>query len=470
MATLQENIDAFLRDGQYRLGEITNILNNQIYDEDSREFKKLDYQRRQIWLLIHLLYSGYRDIQGGEYFGFYANFTEEELNEEIERVRNEVQVSEIPWVSYGQRTIEIVNRTFGQEDGEVNLENSTPGYLARYKNEDTLEGYEIPKDIGWVSPSITEYFQRNTEWGYILHPTYTDAEWTAENPLLVAGEIGFEINGSGVVIGWKVGPGRWNDLSYFGDALYTETETSNPIGDAQGDLSGRTTAEILALMLNPYVVPVISSLQNNAGGSFGNDRILEIGESVSGTVSVTFSVSDSGNLEGSNPINVDAGDIFSNEGDFPNGQIDLTLVAALNPSETTTYQIMLKATHTNGETGVVSTFIRFYPKIISGVSNNANITASEMANIAAKQTFITNNFNRDYSFSQAGYLYIAIPAMLNPSGLLFTDISNPNSPFPMDMTDLGQLTVNNGVGQYAYQIFRSTFLLTVNSTVIRVST
>lgn len=42
----------------------------------------------------------------------------------------------------------------------------------------------------------------------------TAAEWAAANPTLATGEVGLEIDGASRKM--KIGPGRWNDLDYWG--------------------------------------------------------------------------------------------------------------------------------------------------------------------------------------------------------------------------------------------------------------
>lgn len=470
---LSDHISDFLRDGQYRLAEITHKLKTEIYDPDSREYIELNEQRLKIWALLNMLYYGYLDIYQGN-FGFaesLEDWSEFEIISEIEHVRSETEVSEIPWASFAtfQRVLVTRSGSSEEETDPTNL-GGLEDQMAVYDSGGRLFGEDKPVNLGWIVPDIADYFANNAAWSRVLIPQYTAAEWSGENPTLAAGQIGIEQDDNGLALRLKIGPGIWKDLEYFNNSTFEDSVSiTNPIGDASGDLSGVSAAEILKLMLSPYQVPVISELKNNAGGTYNEENIINLGESISGTISLQFSVANDANLDGSTPINVNAGGVFSNEGDFANGQIDLTLASTLTPTLLTNIEIKVKATHTNGETEEVSTFIRFQPQIIWGVSPNTSLTASEIANIPQKQTLVTDEYRNEYEFTAAGYLYLCIPSTLDPQNVIFADKTNELIPLPVEMTDLGVVAnVNNGFGTYNYQVFRTTHSITSNSSKIEV--
>lgn len=306
---------------------------------------------------------------------------------------------------------------------------------------------------------------------YVRHPAFTSASLVTRNPFLEVGEIVFELDSTNVPVKFKVGPGYWNSLPYFIDNRYLfTTSPTNPLGDATGNLSGLTTREILEKILHPYVVPAISNVLNNAEGVFANSRVIEIGKTISGTIQVTYSITNPGNLLGAAPINVSAGGIFNNEGGHVNtGSLSLGLLAPLIPVTLTTYTISLTATHQKGVSSAVISTIKFQPKIIWGVSSLSSYTANDINNLSAKQTVLASSHKRDYTFTGQGYCVLAIPAMLNPTSVIFTDVTDPSAPGGFSMEDLGTLSINNGVGTYSYQIFRSTFSITQSSSILRVT-
>ena len=306
---------------------------------------------------------------------------------------------------------------------------------------------------------------------YIQHPYALEADWIARNPLLLNGEEGYAIvDVNGVQhIRKKVGPGNWNDLEYFDGVVWEDLNSvANPIGDATGNLGGKTPVEILDLMLNPYQASAISQQQNDGGtGIFATTKVIEIGNTVTNAVGVTYSVSNQANLVGANPITVTAGGRFTNEGTFPVGTVNLTHTG-FNPTTLDTINISLKATHQQGESPAVTTVLRFDPKIISAVAQTQPVDGNAVMALPNKVYNITRDYARDYTFQSAGYSVLAIPVMLNPTGLVFTDVTDPNLPAGYAMDDLGVMSINNGVGTYDYQVYASTYYL-LNPTVLRVA-
>lgn len=311
---------------------------------------------------------------------------------------------------------------------------------------------------------------------YFRGPTFTAAQWAATNPVLAKGEIGYELNGS-LVTAAKVGNGvlPWNSLAYLGQDLYTYAEdVTNPIGDASGSLQGLTVAEILKKMLSPYEVPTFQNIRNNARGGtdYQNIALMEIGQILSGPVSVIYNLLNPQNLSGATPINVTAAGIFSNEGNFANsGNISLTLASPLNPSTPLTITITLKNTHLEGTTGGVdaTTQIKYRPRILWASSALTNIVSgATFMSQGNMQYNVTDDYKQEFYFYGNGYSWIAIPSMLNPVSPIFTDVTNTYAPASYSMEPMGTLSINNGVGTYNYVIYRSTFFL-INPTKLKIS-
>ena len=462
-----------MRDATFRAAEITNKLLQEVIDEESNEYRRLDHYRQEIWAFTRVLFEGNHYLYDPNASGFLGDWTDEEILQEIEYLRSKIGISEIPWMSYANTTPSLINKINGiggilvEEDPSIveGVEGQVPEYDTNGK---TLVPRNKPTLIGATVGDIAEYFSRETAYGYVLHAIYTAAEWASENPLLSAGEIGF-VQENGFATNFKVGPGRWNDLSFFTDRYSHGDAITNPIGAVTASQQGRTLEEIIKDMISPYAAPEISAIQTDAGGSYANETIFELGQSLSGTVNLQYTIANEANLDGANPINVTAGGRFSNEGDFADGTIQLSVSGTIQPTLLTNIELLVRATHTNGITDAVKGFIRFQPKIIWGVSPLSALTASQLNAIADRQTKITDDYAGDYTFNQAGYLYIAIPTTLSPSNVQFADVTNELLSLPIDMVDLGVVSsVNNGVGTYNYQVFRTEYAMTVNSSKIRV--
>jgi hypothetical protein len=299
---------------------------------------------------------------------------------------------------------------------------------------------------------------------WIQHPAYFEAEWTTRNPYLLLGEVACVRDSiSQRVVSFKIGPGYFNDLSYFGERYPYPQAVTNVIGDASGVLQGLTTAEILFKMLNPYQPPVLSGQRNNAGGPYAQDSNFEIGQAVTGPVSIQVNSTNQQNFLGLSPLNVNSSGFFNNDGNKPFGTVVMSLSSTYNPTLASIVNIRLRVAHTNGLSNEVITRIIHNPKIIWGVSQAATISAGDWAALAVRKTVITSNFERDYDFGTAGYARLAIPVMSAPGSLIFTDVTDPNAPAGYGIQDTGQVTINNGVGTYAYQTYRSTFYITTSS-------
>lgn len=311
---------------------------------------------------------------------------------------------------------------------------------------------------------------------YIQHPSFTATQWTTRNPLLDAGEVGYELDAFGKSSRFKVGPGLWNDLPYHAGDEYPYTESpTNEIGDAKGSLLGKPSTEILNLMLNPYQASAMSAATNDASGVPANTTLLEVGEQLSGTIIVGYTVSNQANLVGGTPINIaTVPEIFTNSGDFPVGNINMSLNGVLQPTTNIVYITSLKATHQEGESNIVTTSIEFAPRLQWGTSGGAEIDdiltldATPKVLLNSQLFSISADFTRDYNINNVGYTWLVIPQMLGPSGLIFTDVTDPNAPAGYAMQDMGNRLIDTTVGQYQCQFYRSVFYLNSNG-VLRVS-
>lgn len=302
---------------------------------------------------------------------------------------------------------------------------------------------------------------------YFQSPAFTAAEWSARNPYLNVGEVGYLIEG-GLVTRAKVGPGYWNALNFVGLDQYPYSDLiTNPIGDVTAPVDGETLVDIIRKMISPYVSPVISSLVNDISGVYELEATLEIGRSFSGPINLLYNITYPGNLSGATPIHVDGGAYFVSGNYDINQPIPVSILSPpLSPGAPLTLQIALTATHINGVTSPVVTTIKFAPRIMW--TSSPLSTISDGSIFVGKSKTISTDFKNDYAFPGGGYSWLAIPSMLSPSALMFTDVTNPDLPGPYSMESMGTLVaVNNGVGTYNYELYRSTFSL-INSTKLRV--
>jgi hypothetical protein len=300
---------------------------------------------------------------------------------------------------------------------------------------------------------------------YVYNPTYTKAQWEALNPFLAKGQVGHELGDDGKVAFTKVGPGNWNDLAYSSAETYPYSDpVTNSIGDVKNNdvLLDQPVSDIIKNMVSPRLGVGVSNLRNNASGSFTSSPIVEIGVPISTSVSVSYTLSNESALKVGNNIFVEAGGVFTNEGWFVHSgaPIELLLAAPLNPTSLVTYTINLYAVDAEtGNTNTISTTIRFQPTILWGSSLLPNLSTSEIANLPNRR--IASGYKQEYTFQGTEYSHIYIPAMLNPSNLLFSEVTVPTQPggYAMIPTVPSLITVNNGTGTYDYYGYVSEYSL-----------
>lgn len=444
--SLNQEISNFLRDSQYRFAELT-------VNKDAREdtgdiaIRSEISIRRQLDAFLFLLYTNRYDIitpEQGDWPNFlYDKWTDDEIITEMDYLRELSEMNLIPWLDFTasvnvirQEVTEIVIQEI---DG---IRQSSIGDLPVYINEFEVAG--LPKEQ------------------VVNFPVKFESEWQGENPSLFQGYVAFSKDDiSGKITKMVVGPGPYNTLTNLFDSFEYSgiaTATSTFGGITKGDdLSQYTIQQLFELILTSFQVPVISNVQTNAGGG-GNDITLEIGDSIA-NLSVSYDITDPDNLVATTPINVTTSENASNnEGDFDNGAILLTFPGDnYSPNVITELEITVKGTHQQaGETNTASAFVRWYPRVISGTSQTATITSTQVLTLADKQETVVNTPIGDYEFSRAGYHWICFPSMINPGNLIFLDKSQGNSiTVPMTLVNTLSVTVN-GVA-LPYILYRTTY-------------
>ena len=308
---------------------------------------------------------------------------------------------------------------------------------------------------------------------YFYNPAYTAVEWESRNPLLKAGQIGFEIDSfTGLVTKMKVGAGNWNDLEYQSVETYPfDDPVTNQIGDVKLDdvLQGEDISGIIRKMVSPFVLPTMNSATNDADGSLGATSVLDVGQSVDTSVDVSYVITNPENLAAGANIFVSASGIFTNEGFNVHTGIPLVmlLAASLNPISAQTFNIDLYAKISGGEiTNTVTTKISFYGALLWGYDLDPDLfLVDQVYNnpFPVENRKVASSYENTYSFVGTGYAYMLIPTMMSPSNVGFLEVTNPSQPSNYSMLYVGTRTINNGTTSYTYEIWRSEFNIISNT-------
>lgn len=265
----------------------------------------------------------------------------------------------------------------------------------------------------------------------------------------------WDASGNPVALNFNQLPG--NTAEDDDEDVFTQaTPINNPIGNASGILQGKTAIEILELVLNKYLAPAVTSLVNNANGNFANSHVIEIGNSIAGPIKVKATISNKDNVDTEPALEI-SGNQVSNTGKKDSTLVEhsLTLINPLAPTILTEYSIRARIYHKEGISSWISTLIKFQPKIIWGVSSKAILTQADVDSLTDRRTKITDNPRGAYAYMFAGFPWMLIPSMIYSNDLVFLDDSTPGLTAPYGLSVKQELTINNGVGSYAYKLLRT---------------
>lgn len=119
--TLNEHIANFLRDAQYRVAQL-GIEMDELDDEGNYQYKELYKQILRLELFMSVLYKGmwkivdnYNHIQivDGHNSDDKTTWTEREIIQEIERLRYECSMNEVPFITFTGHYPIIVQQVLG---------------------------------------------------------------------------------------------------------------------------------------------------------------------------------------------------------------------------------------------------------------------------------------------------------------------------------------------------------------------
>ncbi len=469
---INKEIISFVRNAGFKIGELTTQILALSGDEDEERIELTNLRQHLILYSKILLPSEY------DFYDDSINlltWSSHDIIDEIHFLTAEARLSRVPYTNIDREIIELIVRTEKiTNNGLVDLGDlpvGTENDIWMFDNQGNIGLVNLNRYVGWFGEVPQQYFVPKKR---IQTPTFLHSELVELNPLLRDGEtVYIKEDENGRLVRKKVGPGFYNDIDFFEDDYFGEDlEVTNVLGDLPNNIKGLTVKETLTKIVAPYKDPVVTLAQNNAlNGIFENEKVIEVGQSIAGPVLVNYQISNSKNLAEEDPIVVFANGKFSNEGTFPvTGQVSLSLGSPFIPTGLESLGITVSSINSDGETipGATTT-IKSVARIISGFSTNPNLDANQFLSISGRTDTVTDNPEGDFPFIGIGYRFIAVPVMLiDTDGLVFTDVTYPGRTSPIEMLPGSVLTINNGVGTYDYQVYRSKYLL-LGSSSIRVT-
>jgi hypothetical protein len=160
--TLDDHISNFLRDAQYRIGELS-VEMNEIEDQGSYQYRKLNKSRKDIARFMDQLYEGKWLIQTGYnhlQVGDDLTWKEREVIEEIQYLRYYNHMNEIPYVTFTGHYPKIVSIINGGGSGSVgSLPAGKFGQFMGFNGSDQPEAQDFDQWGGHIDgETINNYF------------------------------------------------------------------------------------------------------------------------------------------------------------------------------------------------------------------------------------------------------------------------------------------------------------------------
>lgn len=165
--TIAEHISNFLRDAQYRIGQLSSEI-DAIEDNGSNQYRELLQKRSELITFMDVVYegkwyitnSGYNHIQYTETLGNKIMWTEREVLQEIEYLRYYTTMNEVPFVNFVAHYPQIVNSIGSGGSGNVgNLPAGLPGQTIFYNGSGQPYAETIDVYGGmFTGESINSYF------------------------------------------------------------------------------------------------------------------------------------------------------------------------------------------------------------------------------------------------------------------------------------------------------------------------
>lgn len=123
--TVADYIDAFLRDAQYRVGQLSADI-DALEDDGSYQYTSLFRQRLELTTFMDIVYEGKWYIDGGFNHIQYTTgmgedklWNEKEVIQEIERLRYNTGMNEVPFITFTGHYPQIENPTGSGGSGSV---------------------------------------------------------------------------------------------------------------------------------------------------------------------------------------------------------------------------------------------------------------------------------------------------------------------------------------------------------------
>jgi len=157
MSNVNQVISNFLRDAQYRIGEISRIISASDQDLNDPDNLRLAASRDDLYRFMISLYNARYSFIDSAYR--FLDWTDEEILREIDYQRYWGGVNEIPYMTFVAYYPWIVNNVIGNGGVSIGVPNGGLGQYLVYTDLNVIGAQDFPKRCGVnLGENIDDYF------------------------------------------------------------------------------------------------------------------------------------------------------------------------------------------------------------------------------------------------------------------------------------------------------------------------
>lgn len=252
-----------------------------------------------------------------------------------------------------------------------------------------------------------------------------------------------------------------------GQDLYNNsTPTSVTLGGISSGSTfvNRTMQQMWDSLLYPYQAPAFTAFSIS-----GQSTTVEVGTTISGTKTFTWSTSNSSNVQANSITIRDVTNATNLATGLANDGSEALSVGTVQKTSATSHQWSITGTNTQSGNFSASFTVSWVWRLYYGTSTNTTLTEPQIEALA--NSLLTSTAARTYSYPGGGYKYLAFPTTFTaPSS--FKDASNNLNVAMADSSDAASysntanglsfaiVSVTNSLGQTVnYRVYRTKNIL-----------
>ncbi len=152
--TIDEIVDRFLADAQYRVATLSIEMTDQ--KKEGLPITNNEWLRSQLILWMDLLYDSRHSIYDG--YNFLGSWSDREIQAECEYLRKLTGMTEIPYITFAGYSPEIRNNIIGGGGGVSFPFGNVNDILVYQTAGNTPVTQQFPEEGGMIGETVFEFF------------------------------------------------------------------------------------------------------------------------------------------------------------------------------------------------------------------------------------------------------------------------------------------------------------------------